>query len=120
MELELFDFVHISQLLLLLHYSYMELERIGKATAKHFHEKITLFLYGIGAFIQLAIRSGQYRLHYSYMELEHYYNNQHLPYYIELHYSYMELEPFNSGRVSTSFTYYIIPIWNWSIVFFFY
>ena len=56
------------------------------------HLKITLFLYGIGAFYTHCFFSSSYLLHYSYMELEPFTYNPILNPRSELHYSYMELE----------------------------
>ena len=55
---------------------------------------ITLFLYGIGANSNHStVRNYILRLHYSYMELELNYNRIYSPNFFSLHYSYMELEP---------------------------
>ena len=53
-----------------LHYSYMELELITPLFTFPITEKITLFLYGIGANLEKLNISNQRLLHYSYMELE--------------------------------------------------
>ena len=97
---------------------------------------ITLFLYGIGAYLVHASIKTFIVLHYSYMELERFHKpflysrykyyiipiwnwsfrgNLIVPVSILLHYSYMELEPSIIDTESVNeLYYYIIPIWNWS------
>ncbi len=104
--------------LLVLHYSYMELELSSSVPCFNFSiyyiipiwnwssfkfntakclAIITLFLYGIGAF---GLESPIYN-------------------FSKLHYSYMELEPTVALLSCLRWKNYIIPIWNWSISFHF-
>ncbi len=116
----------------------MELERkCNRHKYKHRH-KITLFLYGIGANLICSSVIVFCGLHYSYMELELAFLNEHLKLIPQLHYSYMELELIWLSSTNTTpfitlflygigalilclfcrcLLYYIIPIWNWSMLF---
>ena len=124
----------------LLHYSYMELEQVNPCVF-NIISIITLFLYGIGAsvnlnslvcvswlhysYMELELCFSLWRnthssllLHYSYMELEHVLYTYILSLSVVLHYSYMELELIPLFIYHTRYNYYIIPIWNWSVLYF--